>query len=502
MANFIGIDLGTTFSAVAHIEETGRPVIVRNRLGENITPSVVSFSKEDSVHVGEAARKTLGLDSNTFGRFKREMGTKKTYSAYGKEHTPTSLSALVLKKLLEETEERIGPVDGSIVTIPANFANEAREATMNAAKSAGLDIKFIINEPTAAALYYAYEANEELGGVYAVYDLGGGTFDVSIISLSGQDVELLATDGVSRLGGDDFDEALWKLVAKKYKEATGGELDPTDFSKNDAEEEKISLSSRNEVNIRVRSDAGKAMFKITRDEFDEAISSLIAQTEMLCETAMGDAGVGPGDIRGVFLAGGSTRSPVVHESVKCVFKQEPISSANVDEVVALGASIYAAYKADHSELNAMQRQSVQKIQVAEITSNCFGTISLSHDQNRNEPVLQNSILIRKGEKIPNSVTESFFTVHDGQESVKCEVTQSKAPETDPRFVKEVWSGQLKLPPGRSAGQEIQVTFSYNDNAIMQCAFLDVATGEKTEVDLNMAAASDAAHSEIEKFTVE
>lgn len=502
MANFIGIDLGTTFSAVGHLDDTGRPVIVRNRQGENITPSVVSFSSDDVVHVGESARKTLGIDPNTRGRFKRDMGTSTRYELRGKEYSPTTLSSLVLKKLREETEASIGQVHGAIVTIPANFANEAREATMEAAKLVGLEVKHIINEPTAAALFYAYEADESLGGVYAVYDLGGGTFDVSIINLSGQDVELLATDGVSRLGGDDFDEAVRKLVAEKYRNQTGGKLDPTDFTKNDAEEQKISLSTRPEVTIRVRSDAGKAMISITRDEFDEAISSLIAQTEMLCETAMSDAGVAPSAVRGVLLAGGSTRTPSVIESVRRVFHQEPTISANVDEVVALGAALYAAYKADQSELTAMQKQSVQQIAVAEITSNCFGTISIAHDPNRNQDTLQNSILIRKGEKIPCSVTESFYTLHDGQEAVDCKVTQSKAPESDPRFVKEVWSGELRLPPGRPKNQEIQVAFSYNDNGIMQCSFVDVASGKQTQVDLNMAAASESANSEIERFTVQ
>jgi molecular chaperone DnaK len=502
MANFIGIDLGTTFSAVGHIDSNGRPVILHNKNGDNITPSVVSFGAQEKVHVGETARRSLGIDPNTFGRFKRDMGTNTEVMAHGVAHSPTSLSSLVLKKLKSEAVASIGSVDGAIVTIPANFANEAREATMEAAKMAGLDIKHIINEPTAAALFYAYHSPKELGGVYGVYDLGGGTFDVSIIKLSGQDVEILATDGVARLGGDDFDEAVRKLVKQKYEEATSETLDPSDFTKTDAEEEKIALSSRDEVNIRVRSDGGKAMITITRDEFEEAISSLIAQTEMLCETAMADAGVTPQEISGVFLAGGSTRVPAIADSVKNVFQQEPLRAGNVDEVVALGAALYAAYKTDHSNLNAMQRQAVQKISVAEITSNCFGTISLAHDANRNEHVLRNAILIRKGEKIPCSVTESFFTVHDGQDGVNCRVTQSKAAETDPRFVREVWSGDLHLPPGRPANQEIQVTFSYNENGIMQCAFVDVETGRRTDVDLHVASASDEEDHVIDQFTVE
>jgi molecular chaperone DnaK len=503
MGNFVGIDLGTTFSAVGQIDDTGRPVIVRNKDGKNITPSVVSFSGSDSVLVGEEARKTLGLrHTNTFGRFKREMGTSTTYEALGETYTPTALSSFVLKKLKEETEAAIGPIDGAIVTIPANFANEAREATMEAAKIAGLDIKHIINEPTAAALFYAYESEKQLGGVYAVYDLGGGTFDVSIVRLSGQDVDLMATEGLQKLGGDDFDETLRKIAKAKYAEATGGELDDESFAKNDAEELKISLSSRDKVEVRLRADAGKAMITITREEFEEAISSLITSTVMLCETAMSDAGVTPSEVQGVFLAGGSTRLPAVLESVRRVFEQEPQKSGNVDEVVALGAALYAAHKADDSKLNSMQRQSVAQISLAEITSNFFGTIHIGHNQARGENALQNSVLIKKGDKIPCSVTETFYTMHEGQEAVNCRVTQSKSPERDPKFVREVWAGELRLPPGRPENQEIEVTFSYDENGIMRCAFVDKASGQEKTVDLNVTEASESGDQGVERFRVE
>ena len=503
MANFIGIDLGTTFSAVGHIDGAGRAVIVRNKDGENITPSVVSFTADNAVNVGEVARKTLGVDPNTFARFQREMGGSASYSAFSKEYTPTTLSSLVLKKLKDEAELAIGPIDGAIVTIPANFANEAREATMEAAKLAGLDIKHIINEPTAAALCYAFESDEELGGVYAVYDLGGGTFDVSIINLSGQEVELLSTDGVSRLGGDDFDEALRKLVTAKYVEAAGGELDPADFTKNEAEGTKISLSTRNEVTTRVRSDAGKAFITIPRHEFEEAISSLIAQTEILCETAMSDADVSPSDIKGVFLAGGSTRIPAVMESIKRIFQQEPMKSGNVDEVVALGASLYAAYKADQSELSEMQKEAVANISIAEITTNCFGLIRPVKCEEGGEEQLQNVILIHRGEKTPCSMTAVLKTTGNGQDRIRIRLTESKAPEKDPRFVKIVWEDVVELDRAYPKGVEaLEVTLSYNVNGIMQCSFLDTASGKKTEVDLNLAAASGSADDGIEKFTVE
>ncbi len=503
MGNFVGIDLGTTYSAVAQVDANGRPVIVPNRDGKNVTPSVVSFVDEGNVHVGATAKRSLEVDDTTFGRFKRAMGSaSKTYTAHGKEHSPTALSGLVLKKLREDAEATIGPLDGAVVTIPANFANEAREATMEAAKLAGLNIKFIVNEPTAAALYYAHRSDQELKGTYAVYDLGGGTFDVSIIRMAGQDVELLATDGVAELGGDDFDEAIRDLVATKYQQATGGKLDMGDFTKNAAEEEKLSLSSRRECKVRVVSDSGKALITITRDEFEEAISSLIEQTKMLCENALEEARVEPGDVQGVFLAGGCTRIPSVVRAVKGVFQQDPIGTANVDEVVALGASLYAAYKADHGDLNPMQQQSVNKIRIAEITSNCFGTISQSQGGTTGEVKLHNTVLIQKGVKIPHSVTENFFTVYDGQDAVDCEVTQSKAPETDPKFVKTIWKGELALPEGRPKGQKIAISFSYDENGMMHCSFLDVASGQNTEVDLHPTTASESDDLGIEAFLVE
>lgn len=498
MKSFIGIDLGTTFSAVATIDETGRPIIVHNSDGDNITPSCVT--EEDGVfEVGEFARRTLGnAPEQAAGRFKRDMGTSKTYSINSRNLTPTELSALVLKKLTNDAKNSIGVIAEAVVTIPANFSNEARDATMSAAKAAGLQVRHIINEPTAAALYYSFKHGEEFHGNYAVYDLGGGTFDVSIIRVEGQNVEVLASNGVSRLGGDDFDIKLRELVSEKYKEISGLELEPDDYTKNDAEEDKKSLSKRKRVTIKIN----RHLIDVSRDEFEEAISVLVTQAEMLCESTIEEAGLKANDVKSVLLAGGSTRIPLVKSSIKRVFCQEPVSSVNVDEVVALGAALYAAYKGDQSNLSVVQKNAIQKIKVAEITSKCFGTISMGHDVARDQVKLSNTILIHKGEKIPCSITESFFTVHDGQESVNCQLTESTAPETDPRFVKMVWEGDLELPPGRPGGQEIRVTFSYDENQMMRCSFVDVATGRKTEVDLSMASSQDVTDNQIDKFMVE
>lgn len=499
MATFIGIDLGTTYSAVAAIDETGRPYIVHNKDGVNITPSCVHFGDDDSVDVGEEARKILFLESDTtLGRFKRDMGTSATWDVRGNDVDPSALSALVLKKLLTDTSDSVGAVGEAVVTIPANFSHEARQATLEAAKEAGLNIKYIINEPTAAALYYAFKSGEELSGIYTVYDLGGGTFDVSIIRVDGQDVEVLSTNGVSRLGGDDFDSAILKLVQEKFKEKTGDDLQEEDFTKNDAEEEKKSLSKRDKVTVRVN----RQLIDITREEFEEAISALISQAEMLCEATIEEAEIEISDIKGVFLVGGSTRIPAVTESVKRVFDQEPVSSVNVDEVVALGAALYAAYKGDKSELSSVQKTAIQKIKVGESTSKCFGTIAVMDNQVTNQEKLMNSLLIRKGDKIPCSVTESYYTIHDGQESVSCKVTESSAPETDPRFVKVIWEGDLELPAKRNAGQEIKITFSYDENQIMKCSFIDVASKREKSINLSMASSAGDSKSGIDKFMVD
>jgi molecular chaperone DnaK len=501
MGSFLGIDLGTTYSAVAYIDDTGRPMIICNDQGQNITPSCVAKDGVDKIVVGEFARKTWGIDSGmAAAHFKRDMGTSKRHSIDGQEFNPTSLSTFVLTKLMKTATDQIGDISGVVVTIPANFANEAREATMAAAKAAGLGTELIINEPTAAALYYAFKSGEDLRGNYAVYDLGGGTFDVSIVSINGQDIDVVTSNGIDKLGGADFDQVLHDIVARKYRDATGEEMVLEDFSVSDAEEEKRSLSSRSSTLAKV----GRQHVEISREEFEEAISALVAQAEMLCETTIDEAAkLGAGDIQGVFLAGGSTRIPLVQESVKRVFRQDPIIQVNVDEVVAMGAALYAAYKGNREDLSPVQLQAIKKIKVLESTAMCFGTVTVSEDTTRADFKLQNSIIIEKGTKIPASVTESFYTTHENQQSVDCQVTESRSHETDLRFVKVIWEGNLELPPGRPTNQEVKVSYSFDENQIMHCSFLDVESGRQTTIDLSMASAgTDIDTDEIAKFLVE
>ena len=221
---------------------------------------------------------------------------------------------------------------------------------------------------------------------------------------------------------------------------------------------------------------------------------------MMCESTLDEADISPTDVTSVFLAGGSTRMPSIRKIAETVFKQEPISTVNVDEVVALGAALYAAHKSDGSSLSEIQKKSIDKLKVAERTSCFFGTISVGYSESKGE-TLMNSILIKKGETLPCSVTESFFTAHEGQSVINCRITESKAPETDPRFVKVIHEEEMELPPDRPAGQEIQITYSYDDNQIMNAVFKDVSSGTETAISLTMSGNEDKS-SDIDKFLVD
>ncbi len=495
MGSFIGIDLGTTFSVLARIDETGRPVIVHNDDGINLTPSCVEVLDSGTVEVGtDRARKAFSLGENAAGRFKRDMGTSKMYTLAGQRFTPTDLSALVLKKLVSDARSIIGDIEEVVVTVPANFPNAAREATLQAARNAGLNIRHILNEPTAAALGYVVREKSNLQGTYAVYDLGGGTFDISIIRVNGHEVDVLCSNGVQKLGGMDFDELLRKIVAEKYKESAQDELEDQDYGNFEAEVDKKSLSNRDKVETRVN----RKSIAVTRQEFEEAISSLVTQTELLCESTIEEAGLKVSDIRGVLCAGGSTRVPMVQESIKRTFGKEPICSINVDEVVALGAAVYVAYKSDLSKLSDAQQARIDKLAVSECANMCYGTIVWDDETQSRE----NSILIEKNSKIPCSVTKSYCTSDDGQTSVDCSVTECSDNETDLQFVNILANDGLKVPPGRPAGQKIKVTFSYDANQTMQCSFVDVETQQRYDIKVDLTSSENPVETDISKFTVE
>ena len=500
MSNIIGIDLGTTFSCVAHLDPSGRPTMVLNADEKNITPSCIYFGEK--VEVGEEARRAVGQnDENAKGRFKRDMGKDVEHTVAGNKLTPTDLSALVLKKLKKDTESKIGDISEAVITVPASFGHKGRTATKEAAEQAGFKVDHIIDEPTAAALYYAF-TEADIGGTYAVYDLGGGTFDISLIEISGQEVQVLGSEGHPELGGIDFDEALQKLVFAKYKKMTKDTLKNEDWDLSEVVETKKSLSKRDKVKVRIN----RVNLEVTRSEFEEAISNFIAQTELMCAAALKKSQVAAKDVKGLFLVGGSTRIPLVKNSASKAFGGlDPIATANVDEVVALGASLYAAYKGDRTVLSPLQRASVENIEFNEVTHKYLGTVSMGYNDKTQEDMRVNSIVLERGRSVPCSESETFFTRHDGQTGVNLTVTESGIIETDPEFVDIIWEGSLALPPGRPAGQEIEVTYSYDTNKIFIGKFKDVSTGKLTEISLDLNSSEGVRggkSSSIEEFEVE
>ena len=499
----IGIDLGTTNSLVAELDSLGRPQIIRNTEGSNLTPSVVSFAAEGRAVVGQEAKNDMAWNGkDTFSKFKRDMGTSKKYKFdNGKEISPTELSSFVLKKLKKDYEAHSGTAEGVVITVPANFNNEAREATLAAAKLAGIETNYLLNEPTAAALYYANQSGKTLNGTYVVYDLGGGTLDISVIRTKGDDVEVLSSEGIQKLGGEDFDQKIIEIVSVKFENQCGVKFNEVDFgfSKTEAEDLKRSLSSVQEKKIRlVGQNIKPTVISLTRTEFEESISSLIAQTVMMCETALYEANLKVQDIDEVFLAGGSSRIPLVKKTLTEFFGKAPVVAGNPDEAIALGAAIYAGYKADKKSLNPLQTQAVAGLKFQEIAPHYFGTIIYNQDTG----VSKNVIIIKKNEKIPCKTTDQFYTIYDNQTAVSCRITQSPQPESDPRFVRKIWEGDLELPPNRPSGQEIAITYSYNENGTMHAEFLDVSSGKKTEVDINSQSLSNQTALNINDFIVE
>ena len=471
MASFIGIDLGTTYSLVSYLDETGRPQIIRNDEGHSLTPSCIEIN-DKVITVGEEARKGLGWNDKVLARFKRDIGDSVTYKVGEKEFTPTQCSTFILTKLLKMAKDNIAEVGQAVVTIPAHFKDVEREETIKAAKNAKLKINRIVNEPTAAALYYVFINGGKLNGIFAVFDLGGGTFDISIIKVVNRDVVVLASEGIKKLGGDDFDTVLQNMVQKKYKDLTGEDLNIHKiYTKTNAEDDKKSLTKRESVNVRVE----KTNFELTRAEFEKEIKSLLHQTKMSCEIAIEAAGLKLEDIKDVLMVGGSTRVPSVKEMVKEIFKKEPVTTVNVDEAVCLGASLFSAIKGDSENLTPTQKASIQNIKITDVSVAYFGTIATNPITGREF----NSILIAKNQKIPCEVTKTYYTSHDYQERVDCRITQSSTETEDlDEWVNIIANQELSLPSGRSRGQEIDVTYAYDENGTMHASFIDVETGEE------------------------
>jgi molecular chaperone DnaK len=468
MAKYVGIDLGTTLSGLAYLKSDGSPEIVPNSDGERLTPSVVYFdSHEDVKLVGSAARDG-GDPSRTIFQIKRHMDDPDyVVEIDDKKWTPSEISALILAKLKRDCERIIGEIEEVVITVPANFNELARKSTIAAAEMAGLKVKRLVNEPTAAAVYYAQTQNVQ--GRVLVFDLGGGTLDVTILDVRGDAIRILTSEGARHLGGSNFDDLLLVLFDEQYRAQTGQDLFSDERHRRrilqSAEDAKKMLSKLQRVNDTVANDmnSGIARIDLSRDGFEELIRRMLTRTVLLVEQALDSAGLTVKQVDHVVLVGGSTRIPKVKQVLEKFFGKPAKSCGNVDECVALGAALFAKTSA--------------KIQ--EVCNASYGTLAMLYNAATGEEKLANSVVIPKNSMIPCSKTQVYQTSEDNEQVIEVDITQGE--DDDPRFVDVIGRLTLEVPADRPKGCEVEVTFSYDANQRVQARVLDKQSGRSKEV---------------------
>lgn len=472
---FIGIDLGTTFSAIAHINEHGVPEIIENSDGERTTPSVVLFDG-DEVMVGSYARDNMAVYPGQGAEFvKRHMADDLYYFEYnGRKYNASEISSFLLKKLKEDAEARLSaPISDVVITVPAYFGHPQRVATIEAGEMAGLKVVQVINEPTAAAYSYGLHKLGKEQRVL-VFDLGGGTFDVTVIEISGDRIEVKATNGDHQLGGKDWDDALIQYIAERFESQYGVSpySDEGDYQalKEKVLSAKISLSNLPKVNIIYGCKGKTIKEEVTRERFEEITSRQVEQCRMLTELVLEEASYKNTDIDVVLLAGGSTRMPMVVNMLKEYFGKEPSKSLNPDECVALGAAVKAALLKKETWALPGEKKVwglPSKMEDINVTSHSFGLAVLKDEE------LYNSIIIPKNTPYPHEESRSdYTTTYDDQETLDMYVLEGEA--EDPRDCELVGSYQIYNIPKRPAGKtRLKVTYRYNENQIVEVEAVDL-----------------------------
>ena len=470
MSKLIGIDLGTTNSCVA-VMEGGEPVVIPNPEGARTTPSVVGFSKTGERIVGQAAkRQAVTNPERTITSIKRKMGSDYKVSIDGKSYTPQEISAMILQKLKSDAEAYLGePVTEAVITVPAYFTDAQRQATKDAGKIAGLEVKRIINEPTAAAL--AYGADKEDDQKIMVYDLGGGTFDVSIIEMGDGIQEVLATAGNNHLGGDDFDDRLINYLADQFKGETGIDLRSDKMAmqrlKEAAEKAKIDLSGMTQTNVNlpfITADATGPKHldcNITRAKFNELTADLVQATMGPVNQALSDAGLKPSDLDKILLVGGSSRIPAVQEAVKNITGKEPFKGINPDECVAIGAAIQGGVLTGE----------VKGIVLLDVTPLSLGLETLGGVFTK---------IIDRNTTIPAKKSQVFSTAADGQTSVEVHVLQGEREMAKDNKTLGMFHLDGIMPAPRGVPQ-IEVTFDIDANGIVHVSAKDLGTGKEQHI---------------------
>lgn len=491
MGKIIGIDLGTTNSCVA-VMEGGKPVVITNTEGVRTTPSVVAFSKTGERLIGEPAKRQAVTNAEkTISSIKRHMGTDYKVDIDGKKYSPQEISAMILQKLKADAEAYLGEkVTEAVITVPAYFNDAQRQATKDAGKIAGLDVKRIINEPTAAAL--AYGLDNEREQKIMVYDLGGGTFDVSIIEIGDGVIEVLATSGDNRLGGDDFDNKITQWMLDEFRKAEGVDLSKDKMAlqrlKEAAEKAKKELSTATTTNINLpfitaTADGPKHLdMNLTRAKFDELTHDLIERTTAPVQNALRDAGISASELDKVLLVGGSTRMISAQEKVKALTGKEPSKNLNPDECVAIGACIQGGKLAGDAGAGDILLLDVTPLSLSIETMGGIATR-----------------LIERNTTIPTKKSQIFSTAADNQTAVDIHVVQGER-----QFAKDNKTlGQFRLdgiPPARRGVPQIEVTFDIDANGIVNVSAKDLGTGKEQHI--TITAGSNMSEADIDKAVKE
>ncbi|GAA4154473.1 Hsp70 family protein [Actinomadura keratinilytica] len=512
-----GIDLGTTYSCIACIDDVGRPTVLRNLEGTDTTPSVVYFESGDNVIVGATAKDTAVLEpENVVSLIKRDMGRDVTRTIHGFEYTPEELSAFILLKLATDARTSTGEEARDVViTVPAYFGAAERDATRKAGRIAGLNVIDIVSEPIAAAVTYGV-LNPDTDRTILVYDLGGGTFDTTVIALRGGHIEVVCTDGDHELGGADWDARLVEYLAERFRAEHPDASDPLDDRqteqqlRRDAEDAKKALSTRTSHTVRVMHDGRVAAIEVTREKLEELTKDLLDRTiEITGRTLATAADKGVRDYDDLVLVGGSTKMPVVAARLETELGLTP-RLQDPDLAVAKGAALYAfeeTYRrlvaegaADRAEemanragLTTEQRRQIAGRQIKTVASHAFGIVVVDRETGA-EHVAH---LVHANDELPAAKTEDFFTVHDDQTAADIRVMEQAGSVESAEVAdnNEIATGEVRIPPGKKAGWPVEVTFALDSSGLLNVTAVEKETGDTLELKIDVGGMSEE---EVEK----